>query len=113
MTAIQKAREALAKSIMDLICDDVLPAYGISSEVGRSDVELPEAICSALAALDAETEVKATPTEFNQIGMTLAFFACAIKSGDNWTATCQREYDAAQACLTQLRSALVPPESRS
>ena len=71
-----------------------------------------ERACRALAAL-AETEVKSTPTEFNQIGMTLSFFASAIKSGENWTATCQREYDAAQACLTQLRSALVSPESRS
>lgn len=61
------------------------------------------------AALSLPVQPVATSTELNQIGMTLAFFASAIKSGESWTATCQREYDAAQACLSQLRSSITTP----
>ena len=38
-------------------------------------------------------ELKMTP------GMTLAFFASVIKSGEPWTGTCQKAYDEAMAAL--------------
>jgi hypothetical protein len=44
----ERVRVLDVKAIVDLICDDVLPAYGISSEVARSDVELPAAVRAAL-----------------------------------------------------------------
>lgn len=48
------AEEAQARCIVDFICDDVLPAYGVASEVGRGDAELFSAVRAALtAALEA------------------------------------------------------------
>lgn len=45
-------------------------------------------------------ELKMTP------GMTLAFFASVIKSGEPWTGTCQKAYDEAMAAL---RASPTPP----
>lgn len=64
-----------------------------------------------LYAAPAVPAVKVTPTELNQIGTTLSFFASVIKSGEGWTARCQTEFDAAQACLSQVLSALEAPEA--
>jgi len=49
--AVPSSVEALAKPIIDFICDDVLPSYDIPCEVGRDDPELATAVHSLLAAL--------------------------------------------------------------
>lgn len=49
-----ETRKALEAAILDLICDDVLPAYGISSETGRDDAELPSAIRATIEALRSD-----------------------------------------------------------
>ena len=46
--------ETLFKEILDLICDDVLPSYGVDAEVGRNDPELASAVRDALSAGNAE-----------------------------------------------------------
>lgn len=49
LTAPPARGQVEVKALMDFICDDVLPSYGIASEVGRSDPELFSA-CSALTS---------------------------------------------------------------
>lgn len=52
------------------------------------------------AALDKQGElqeqVKTLADDNSAKGQCLAFFASVIKSGESWSSTCQREYDAAQ-----------------
>lgn len=54
--------DALTKCIVAFICDDVLPSYGIASEVGRNDVELPDAVRTALISVPM-TEPLAGPLD--------------------------------------------------
>lgn len=43
-----------------------------------------------------QQQVNALAAANSAKGRCLAFFACVIKTGEPWTETCQREYDAAQ-----------------
>ncbi len=52
--------DAAVKSITDFVCNDILPAYGIESVVGRNDAELSSAVRTALSAL-AEPAGEAEP----------------------------------------------------
>jgi len=49
----------------------------------------------------SERELELTPSQ------TLAFFASVIKSGEPWTATCQKAYDEAQAALLASRQSIL------
>jgi hypothetical protein len=100
--------------VTDEMVTRALQQYRASAHEDDGVVSFDEraAIRAALSAalpVQAEPVAVATPTEFNQIGMTLAFLCSVIKSGESWTDTCQQEYDHAQACLSQLRSALASP----
>lgn len=86
-------------------------AYHELVDYALFDATVERAIRAYLAALDSpigEQGVGVDPTELHQIGMTLNFLACVIKSGEAWTGTCQREFNAAHACLSQVRSAISP-----
>jgi hypothetical protein len=49
--------------------------------------------------------------KFNQIRSTLAFFRSVIQCGEEWSSTCDREYEMAKAHLGELTAALSPPGS--
>lgn len=54
--AVKVNREELAQSVVNLICDDVLPAYGVDGEIARQDPELFSAALSALEPAAPEGE---------------------------------------------------------
>jgi len=56
-----------------------------------------EAVMQVYQERDAlQQQVNALAAANSAKGRCLAFFACVIKTGEPWTETCQREYDAAQ-----------------
>lgn len=52
-----------------------------------------------LFKLEPPTALKQEWPHLVQIGRTLAFFASAIKSGESWSETCQRDYDLANQAM--------------
>lgn len=46
------------KSLLDFICDDILPSYEIDPSVGRNDPELADAVRTYLAAARPAVTVK-------------------------------------------------------
>ncbi|EPP4478851.1 hypothetical protein LD849_08165 [Salmonella enterica] len=48
-----------------------------------------------------EFRERPAPVVPKEVSRCLGFFASVIKSGEPWTATCQREYDAARAAMLQ------------
>lgn len=46
------------RAILDFICDDVLPAYGIASALGRNDPELADGVRAVLASAPVAVKVR-------------------------------------------------------
>lgn len=72
--------------------------------IGRLD---PQTILSALTELQHRraAEAGATWPPLVDLGRVLGFFASVIKSGEPWSETCQREYEAANAALQAVYAA--------
>jgi hypothetical protein len=89
---------------LDRYADD--PMWDAHAEVPK--ILLREAIAALRSQGESMTEGDRL-AKFNQIRSTLAFFRSVIQCGEEWSSTCDREYEMAKAHLGELTAALSPP----
>ena len=107
-------------------CDNEVFQKGASVCLVDIPKETAEDICRSLSAvtgcridwhyIGGRVHIKALSSlamqvsTLSDISRCLGFFASAIKSGEPWTDTCQREYDTALAALQRLNVQSMQPK---